>query len=285
MAKSSGPLIVVAGAAALLLMGGKKKRKKSSSNTGADPSAVTDPAADPIKLKADKGPESDPCVAELYSQTATSLAPELAQNISPKANSIYGEGRVFFISHSAQLEAFEKLATFMVNNPAREDAVSVVAADMAPNCDWSKEDGSTPGAQLAFYDSIGKMAQVISADLPEGVGHPHPWENNIPVLTDIDLVVGDTSLVGVLLPDDWGDCSVDARPLEDMLDVESIGLTSQKVEVSPDVYQYKPLYLIRPIMGPVGKQHKSIKIRITVRCGTRSFRAGDLIVERDPSLG
>ncbi len=288
-------LPIIAAGGALFLLSGKKKKKsgegKSTPNgNGKEPIKIDPKATDPdksdvgvIELKSDQGPPPDPCVADFYSQSATSLAPELVQNISDKANAIYGSDPVFFISQAAQLQAYEMLAVFMVNNPGQTNAVPAVAAQMAPGCDWSQQ--VPPGAQLAFVDSIGKMAQVVSADMPEGVGHPHPWENNIPVLTDVDLVVGDTSLVGVLLPDDWGESSLDIHPFEDMWGVESLGLSSQKVEVSPGVYQYKILYVIRPIMGPVGKKHKSIRIRITVREKTRSFIAGDLIVERHPSLG
>ena len=297
MAKNQGALLLGVAALAAFAMKKKKKKKGTPVDTGVgvdqvepsipDGSDSSSPGV--IELKGGVGPDPDPCVSDFYSQTATTLAPELAENISTKANSIYGASPVFFISHAAQLQAFEKLAYFMVNNPARKDAVDVVAADMAPNCDWSKSGESISGAQLAFYDSIGKMAQVISADLPEGVGHPHPWESNLPILADGDIKVRDTHPVGVLLPDDWGDVNVDAHPFEDMWGVESLGLASQKVEVSPGVYKYKMIYILRPIMGSVGKKHKTIRIRVTVtealKSGSRSFIAGDLIVERDPSLG
>jgi len=73
--------------------------------------------------------------------------------------------------------------------------------------------------------------------------------------------------------------------MEDMWGVESLGHARQKVEVSPGIYQYKDVYVIRPIMGPVGKKHKTIKVRVTGRVGNYTFNAGNIIVERDPSLG
>ena len=271
-------LPIIAGGAALLLLSGKKKKKPSSGDTNTngngaikiDPKKI-DPKVDPdksdvgsIELKADRGPTPDPCVAEFYSQSATSLAPELAQNISAKANAIYGNDPVFFISQAAQLQAYEMLAVHMVNNPGQNNAVVDVSEAMAPGCDWFRED--PPAAQLAFVDSIGKMAQIVSADMPEGVGHRHPWENNIPILRDgQEIVVNDTHIVGIMLPEGDGTPYVDAWPSEPMYEVDSLGMAQQKVEVSPGVYQYKSLYVIRPIMGPIGKEHESINVKVYAR--------------------
>lgn len=266
--------IIVAGGAILLLSGKKKKKKTVNGETAANDNASikiepkkTDPAkpdVDVIELKADEGPPPDPCVAEFYSQSATSLAPELVQNISDKANAIYGSDPVFFISQAAQLQAYEMLAVHMVNNPGQNNAVVDVSEAMAPNCDWLRED--PPAAQLAFVDSIGKMAQIVSADMPEGVGHPHPWENNIPILRDgQQIAVNDTHIVGILLPEGEGKLYVGAWPSNPMYEVESLGMAQQKVEVSPGVYQYKTLYVIRPIMGPIGREHESIDVKVYAR--------------------
>ena len=305
MAKQAGALLAIAGGFALLAMGKKKKKKKSASK-GATETSESGKSNEPIEessepskpddikieLNASQGPPSDPdsCVAHVYSQVATTLAPELAQNISDKANAIFAGAPVFFISQAAQLQAYEKLAVFMVNNPGQTGATAVVAADMAPGCDlgvWAQEEMTPTGDQLAFFDSIGKMAQVVSADLPEGVGHPHPWENNITILRDGQtLVVNDTRLVGILISDDGGQAILDASPSHPLHEIDSLGFAQQKVEVSPGVWQFKTLYVIRPIMGPIGKKYPSIEILVHVgRIGSDETTRGTIVVERHPSLG
>jgi hypothetical protein len=140
--------------------------------------------------------------------------------------------------------------------------------------------------QLAFFDSIGKMAQVVSADMPEGVGHPHPWENNITILRDGQTIaVNDTQLVGILVSDDGGQAMVDAWPSQPMYEIASLGFAQQKVEVSPGVYQFKSLYVIRPIMGPVGKKHKSIEVSVSARrIGSDKRTKGTIVVNRHPDI-
>lgn len=289
-------LPIIAAGGALFLLSGKKKKKsgegKSTPNgNGKEPIKIDPKATDPdksdvgvIELKSDQGPPPDPCVAEFYSQSATSLALELAQNISAKANAIYGSDPVFFISQAAQLQAYEMLAVFMVNNPGQTNAAVDVAAAMAPNCAWSQQD--PPAAQLAFLDSIGKMAQVVSADMPEGVGHPHPWENNITILRNGQtIVVNDTTIVGVALPDGDGEPHVEVYTSHPMYEVASLGVAKQKFEVTPGVYQFESIYVIRPIMGPEGKQHESIDIKVYARrAGSSEVVEGYIIVTRHPDI-